>query len=392
MRTPNTKLAIRGRPASLCAVMADSRATAPRLRSLDALRGFDMLWIIGLSEFFIQLAGVTKIGWLETWAVQMDHVAWEGIRVHDLIFPLFMFASGISVPYALKPKLETGTPRGKLLAGIWRRVLVLVLLGLVYNGGLRFAGFSDQRFASVLGQIGIAYGVAVTVFLLTRTWRGRSAWCLGIMVAVTVLQLLIPVPGHGAGVLTPEGSINAWLDQHFLPGRRHEWAPYDPEGVLSVISACALTLGGVLLGGHVRSWEKPSLTAATRLLIAGTALLFVGWVCWHLGYPPIKKIWTTTFNLLAGGICTWLFVVFHLAVDFRPHSNWSFFLQVIGMNSITIYLAEKIVPFHLISEFFFGGVAAHSGNWSQVILTLGVLIIEWLVLYYLWRKNTFLRV
>ena len=372
--------------------MADSRATAPRLRSLDALRGFDMLWIVGLSELFIQLAGVTKIGWLQTWAVQMDHVAWEGIRVHDLIFPLFMFASGISIPYALRPKLEAATPRGKLLAVIWRRALVLALLGIIYNGGLRFAGYSDQRFASVLGQIGIAYGVAATVFLFTHTWKGRAAWCLGIMVAVSVLQLLVPVPGHGAGVLTPEGSINAWFDQRFLPGRPHEWAPYDPEGVLSVISACVLTLGGVLLGDYVRTWEKPSLTAASRMLIAGTAVLFLGWVCWHLGYPPIKKIWTTTFNLLAGGSCTWLFVVFYLAIDFRPHSNWSFFLQVIGMNSITIYMAEKIIPFHLISEFFLGGAAAHSGNWSPVILTLGVLFVEWLLLYYLWCKKTFLRV
>lgn len=372
--------------------MADSRAPAPRLRSLDALRGFDMLWIIGLSELFIQLAGVTKISWLETWAVQMDHVAWEGIHVHDLIFPLFMFASGISIPYALKPKLEAGAPRGSLLRSVLRRVIILILLGIIYNGGLRFAGFSDQRFASVLGQIGIAYGVAATVFLFTRSWKSRTAWCLGIMVAVAVLQLLVPVPGHGAGIFTPEASINAWFDQRFLPGRPHEWAPYDPEGILSVISACALTLGGVLLGDYIRSWEKPSLSAASRLLIVGTAVLFLGWICWHLGYPPIKKIWTTTFNLLAGGICTWLFVVFHLAVDFRPHSNWSFFLQVIGLNSITIYMAEKIVPFHLISEFFLGGVAVRAGNWSQVILTLGVLIIEWLVLYYLWRKKTFLRV
>jgi predicted acyltransferase len=211
-------------------------------------------------------------------------------------------------------------------------------------------------------------------------------------VAVAVLQLWVPVPGHGAGILTPDGSINAWFDQRFLPGRCHEGAPYDPEGVLSVISACALTLGGMLLGDFVRGWEKPSLTAASRMLLAGTAVLFLGWICWHSGYPPIKKIWTTTFNLLAGGICTWLFVVFYLLVDFRPHSNWSFFLQVVGMNSITIYLLERVMPFPEISEFFLGGVAGRAGHWGEVILTVGVLLIEWLILYYLWRKKTFLRV
>jgi predicted acyltransferase len=372
--------------------MADSRATAPRLRSLDALRGFDMLWIIGLSEFFIQLAEITKIGWLQTWAVQMDHVAWEGIRIHDLIFPLFMFASGISIPYALKPKLEAGVSRASLLRTVIRRVIILIVLGILYNGGLKLVGYSEQRFASVLGQIGIAYGVAATVFLFTRSWKGRTAWCLGILIAVAVLQLLVPVPGHGAGVLTPAGSINAWFDQRFLPGRPHEWAPYDPEGVLSVISACALTLGGLLVGDYVRSWEKPSLTAASRILIAGTAVFFLGWIAWHLGYPPIKKIWTSSFNLLAGGICTWLFVVFYLLVDFRPQPNWSFFLQVVGMNSITIYLLERVVSFADISEFFLGGLASKSGHWGPLLITTGILLIEWLVLYFLWKKKTFLRV
>ncbi len=370
--------------------MTASGNAAPRLRSLDALRGFDMLWIVGLAELVHQLAKVSGYGWLQGMAHQLEHVPWEGLRAYDLIFPLFMFAAGMSVPYALLPKLERGESRGMLLLAIWRRALLLVLLGIVYNGGLELK-FATQRYASVLGQIGLAYGIAATVFLFTGTWKARAAWCGGILACIAGLQLLFPVPGHGAGVLTQEGIVNAWVDRMWLPGRLHA-TYFDPEGLLCIVSAAALTLGGVMAGDYVRSWGEPSLTAAGRMLLAGAALLLAGWLCWRLGYPPIKSAWTTTFNLLAGGICLWLFVIFYLLVDFLPESDWSFPLQVVGMNPLTIYLAEKIIPFPAISRFFFGGLARLSGIWGEVVIILGVLLIEWLLLWFLWKKRVFLRV
>ena len=129
-------LAFPADPASLTGVMAETPSPAPRLRSIDALRGFDMLWIVGLAELFHQLAKVTDAGWLAALNVQLEHVEWEGLRAYDLIFPLFMFLSGMSVPYALGSKLERGESRGKLAGGVMKRVALLVLLGIVYNGGL----------------------------------------------------------------------------------------------------------------------------------------------------------------------------------------------------------------------------------------------------------------
>jgi predicted acyltransferase len=370
--------------------MADQPAPAPRLRSLDALRGFDMLWIIGLADLFLQIAKVTKVRWLEAWAIQLEHVPWEGLRAYDLIFPLFMFLSGVAVPYALGKRRERGDSRGALLAGVWKRALILVVLGIVYNGGLKLE-FETQRYASVLGQIGLAYGIAASIYLFTSTWKARAIWCAGILVAIAALQLLFPVPGHGAGVLTPDGIVNAWLDRLLLPGRLHGKV-FDPEGLLCTVSAAALTLGGVLTGEHVKSSGAPSHTTAGRLLVAGAGLLFAGWLCWKFGYPPIKSAWTTTFNLLAGGICVWLFTAFHLFIDFRPQSKWSFPLEVIGMNALTIYLADKIVPFPEISAFFFGGIARRCGAWEETVLIAGILLIEWLLLWFLWKKRVFLRV
>lgn len=370
--------------------MTASGTPAPRLRSLDALRGFDMLWIVGLAELFHQLAKVVDFGWLQAWAHQLEHVEWEGLRAYDLIFPLFMFASGMSVPYALAAKLGRGDSRAGLLLGIWRRALVLVLLGIIYNGGLELK-LATQRYASVLGQIGLAYGIAATLFLFTKSWKSRAAWCGGILVGMAGLQLLFPVPGSGAGVLTPEGVVNAWIDRMWLPGRLHG-VVFDPEGLLCIVSASALTLGGVIAGDYVKSWGEPSHTAATRMLLAGAVALLAGWLCWKAGYPPIKAAWTTTFNLLAGGICLWIFVVFYLLVDFKPQSNWSFPLQVVGMNPLTIYLADRIISFPDISRFFFGGIAGRSGKWEEVVIVLGILLIEWLLLWFLWKKRVFLRV
>lgn len=370
--------------------MAESPFSAPRLRSLDALRGFDMLMIVGFAELFRALAEVTNVGWLNALAVQFHHVDWVGLRAYDLIFPLFMFASGMSVAYAITPKLERGVSRKSLLVSIWKRSLILVLLGVIYNGGLDFE-FATQRYASVLGQIGLAYGIAASVFVTMRTWKAQAVWCGGTLLLIAVLQLLTPVPGYGAGVLTSEGVINAWFDRQFLPGRLHGEV-FDPEGLLCILSASALTLGGVLTGDYVRRWGGPSLSAASRLLMAGAVLIIAGWLCWKAGYPPIKSAWTTTFNLLAGGICVWMFVLFHLLIDFRPAPNWSFPLQVVGMNSLTIYLLEAILPLRTISEFFCGGVARLSGDWGEVVTIIGIIVIEWLLLWFLWKKRAFLRV
>lgn len=371
----------------------DTRALAPavpRLRSLDALRGFDMLWIIGLAELFVHLGLVTDSRLLDAFAEQNKHVPWAGLRMHDLIFPLFMFISGMAVPYALGGRRERGVPLSPLLGGVWRRALILVLLGIVYNKGLEFH-FETQRYASVLGQIGIAYGIAATIYLFTKTWKGRAAWAAGILIGIAALQLLFPVPGVGAGVLTPEGVVNGWFDRGWLPGRLHG-VVFDPEGWLCTISASALTLGGVMTGDYVRSLGGPSYTAASRMLIAGTALLFGGWLCWHFGYPPIKSAWNSTFNLLAAGISIWLFVAFYLLIEFNPYQRLSFPLEVVGMNPLTIYLLEAIVSFPAISKFFFGGIARLCGKWDEVVILLGVLLIEWLLLYFLWRKRAFLRV
>jgi predicted acyltransferase len=194
--------------------------TAPkeRLISLDTLRGFDMAMLLGIGGILIALAELTGWGWMEALATQQHHVEWEGFRFYDLIFPLFMFISGVAIPYAINSKIEKGVARSLLLRKIFIRLLALIGLGLLYNGALS-RGFTNLRYASVLAQIGFGYFFAALICLYTRSMRARIFWLLGIMGAVAVLQLFVPVPGYGAGTFEAGTSINAWLDQRLIPGR-----------------------------------------------------------------------------------------------------------------------------------------------------------------------------
>ncbi|MCK7480205.1 MAG: DUF5009 domain-containing protein [Candidatus Moduliflexus flocculans] len=223
--------------------------TAPsdkRLLSLDALRGFDMFWIIGGDAFFGSLAEVTRWDWARAWAAQLEHVEWAGFHFYDLIFPLFMFISGVAIPFSLLAKAETAADRRPLYLKLVKRALLLVLLGFVYNH-LTDLQFATQRYASVLGQIGLAYLFAALIMLKVRSLKGRLAALVGILAGYAALQLLVPVPGIGAGVLTPEGTINGWIDRLFLPGRLYDKV-FDPEGILCILSATSVTLMGGLAG------------------------------------------------------------------------------------------------------------------------------------------------
>ena len=200
-----------------------------------------------------------------------------------------MFISGVAIPYAITSKREKGVAKIELTKKVFRRMLLLVVFGFVHNSALK-DGFPGMRAASVLAQIGISYFFASLIVLHTSSVKPRIYWLIGILGSITILQLLVPVPGFGAGMLTPEGSINAWIDQHFLPGRLI-YGTYDPEGILCIISATSVTLMGTLAGNILRSKAFSPGKKAAILFFSGMSLLLVALVLSPV-YPVIKKIWT----------------------------------------------------------------------------------------------------
>ena len=360
-----------------------------RLFSLDALRGFDMFWIVGGDVLFRSLGKATDWQWADWWANQLHHVEWAGFHAYDLIFPLFMFIAGAAIPFALTGKLEKGVPRSTLHRKVVKRAVILLVFGIIYNGFFNL-NFSEMRFASVLGQIGLAYLIAGMIVLHTQNFRQRLFWLLGILLGIAAVQHLIPVPGYGAGVLTPEGSINGYIDRHILPGTLYG-GTFDPEGTLSIISAAGITLMGALAGAYLRDKQLTQYRKVIYLASAGVILIVLG-AALHPVYPVIKAAWTTTFNFLAGGICLVLLALFYLILDVWKIRRWSYFFRVIGMNSITIYMGVRIIDFKHTSDFFLNGLASYVGNFEPVVLFLGMILVEWLFLYYLYKNRIFLRV
>ncbi len=360
-----------------------------RLWSLDTLRGFDMFWIIGGDALFRTLADVTGWGWARFGAFQLDHAEWAGFHFYDLIFPLFMFISGVAIPFSLLAKAEGGAPRAGTYGKLFKRALILVLLGIIYNGFLK-TGPAAARYPSVLGQIGLAYLFAGLIMLNVKSLKGRIGAALAILGGYSAVQLLVPVPGIGAGVLTPAGTINGFVDRLLVPGRLYDGV-FDPEGVLCVLSAVSVTLMGGIAGMILRSEKGSAYRKAGILALAGIGLAAAGF---GLGrwYPIIKKAWTATFDMYAAGLSFLLLALFYLVVDVWKLRKGTFVLRVIGLNSITIYLGKRLIDFAYSSDFLFGGLAGRAGAFQPVVLVIGVLVVEWVFLYFLYKKKIFLRV
>ena len=361
------------------------RNVSSRILSIDALRGFDMFWIIGGDALF-QAIG-KRMGW-PVLVEQTEHVSWEGFRFYDLIFPLFLFIVGVVLPYSLAK--YRGKPEGQKAAykRIFRRSGLLIMLGIVYWGNLQH-GIQEFRWLGVLQRIGICYFFAALAVLLLDIRSLVFLW-VGLLLGYWALLAWIPASGFAAGDFTMEGNLVGYVDRLLVPGKFCCYPFGDNEGLLSTIPAIGTTLLGALTGHWLRA--KRSSNAKLMGLLAGAAFcLTVGWVWGHF-FPIIKNLWTSSYVFIAGGYSLLLFAFFYYFIDILGWKHWTFFFVVIGMNPITIYFLQQFVDFDRMSRFFLSGFSRFSPTFEQVILLLGALVAKWLLLLYLYRKGTFLRV
>lgn len=363
-----------------------------RLQSLDALRGFDMLFIMGGGSLFVGLATLFPTPFFQAIAEQMEHVEWNGFHVEDMIFPLFLFIAGISFPFSLEKQREMGMTEMAIYRKIIRRGLTLVLLGCIYNGLLNF-DFEHQRYASVLGRIGLAWMFSALIFVHTKT-KVRMGVVCGILLGYWALLALVPAPdGNGAGAFTMEGCLVGYIDRMLLPGRLH-LTIHDPEGLFSTIPAIATALLGMLTGELIKL-KKESLTETKKvvyLLGGGGCLLVIG-LLWGLFFPINKNLWTSSFVCFVGGLSMILFAVFYYIIDVRNCRKWTLFFTVIGLNSITIYLAQHFIRFSYTSEALFGGLVKSVPEAVQPLVSaIAYIAVCWCFLYFLYRQKIFLKV
>jgi predicted acyltransferase len=366
---------------------------AKRLHSLDALRGFDMFWIMGGEGIFTALAAIT--GWpvFEWWAGQLDHVPWHGFHFYDMIFPLFLFIAGISFPFSLAKRMAVNDSRKSIYKHVISRGLILVLIGIIYNNGVNF-NFADMRYGSVLGRIGLAWMFAALIFMNTKL-TFQIVWLVGILIVYWLLFLLFPA--HDLGATDPfsmEGNLAGYIDRLLLPGKFCCYKFGDSEGILSTIPAISTALLGMLTGQFVSSQylnDKP-LRKVLYMILAAIGLMILGRI-WNLAFPINKYLWSSSFVCFVGGLSLLLFSIFYLIIDVWQYKKWAFFFVVIGMNPVTIYLAGRIINFNSAGIFFFKGLTNLLPDVCGPLMhSLAITITGWVFLYILYRKKIFLKV
>jgi predicted acyltransferase len=318
-------------------------AQAQRIVSVDALRGFNIFWILGADGLVWSLDGILRDkgpvlssagNFLST---QMTHVAWEGFRFYDFIFPLFIFITGVAIVLSL-PQLVEREGKARAYFRVFRRALILYGLGLIFYGGIS-RHWSDIRLLGVLQRIALCYLFASLLFLNLRI-RGLVAALVILLVGYWALMTFVPVPGIGAGSFAPDANLANWIDAHYLPGWKWD-ITRDPEGLLSTLPAIGTCLLGVLAGLLLADPRVPGAQKSLLLIAAGLPLVVAGHL-WGLQFPIVKVLWTSSFVLVAGGYSLILLGVWHQIIDVWGYRRWAMAFVWLGANSITLYFINNV--------------------------------------------------
>ena len=367
-----------------------TKSKSNRLLSIDALRGFDMFFIAGGAAVFLAMQGITGLPWIDAFVLQFKHAPWHGFTFWDLIFPLFLFITGVSMSFSLKIGLERGLSKVTLYKKVAIRMLIMIGLGiLIKNTATPIFDPSQIRFVSVLGRIGVASFIGALLYL-NYSARGQIYWIVGILLSYYAILFLVPVPGYGAGDLSFEGNVVGWIDRSLLPGRLLQ-GTYDELGLLTQFPALCITVFGCL-AGKILQETKNGTDKTLALLAFGVGLVAIGLV-WGLHFPINKKLWSSSFIMLTSGLCFMLMAVFYWLIDVKGYQKWAFFFQVIGLNSLTVYFLYNFIKFGPVSHKLFGGIYAPlPDEWHSVFQALGAWTLIWLFLHILYKNRLFVKI
>lgn len=362
-----------------------------RLESLDALRGFDMIWIMGLAAAVRAFCEQFPCGASSWVALQMKHAPWGGFSFYDLIFPLFLFMTGMTFPFSYASQVRKGLSPTKIHLRMFKRMLLLILLSMVHCGALQFDS-AKYHYVSVLQRIGITGFLAGLTYMHFRP-RVRIAVAAAILVGYWALLMFCPSPlaPEGAGPFAKQGNIVDWLDRCLA---LRSWFGRDPFEIRDIplsFFQVPLALLGMFAADIVRSERMTPSGKSLGIASIGAALLLSGAGLIFTGCDIIKNISTPSFMLVTGGLCMILFAVFHWIIDVKGFAAWSFPLRVVGMNALVAYLMQTVLPIRSMVKFFFGGVASLT-SCPDLVMAAGYCVICWLILYFLHRVKVYVKV
>jgi len=360
-----------------------------RVISVDALRGFDMFWIMGGEGIFMGLDKVfhNKIsGFINE---QLNHVEWFGFHFYDIIMPLFLFLVGVSMVYSFRKRLSTEKSDVALWKHTIKRVIILWLLGMIVQGNLLTYDLNKFHFyANTLQAIAAGYLIATVIILYLPVLHQITA-TLGLLLLYWAVMALIPIGGNTLGAYTPDRNVAQFVDA-FILGRFDDG--YDYTWIVSSLNFGATTMLGVFCGYILQSGVS-KIKKFRNFLIFGALLIVLALVLdiWH---PIIKKLWTSSFVLFSGGICVLLLGAFYLIIDIwnvRKGTKW---MIIIGSNAIFAYVVSHVFGDQLraMADVFINGLVPYIGNWFDTVTYAGGVLILFAALRYMYKNKIYIKI
>lgn len=360
-----------------------------RLASIDVLRGFDMFFLVGVGDILRRLFGAIDAEFTQPIMYQLEHADWIGFTAWDIIMPLFLFTSGLSMPLSFEKQLSKGLTKSELHIKVIKRFLKLFVLGWIVQGNLLDLDLSRFHiYCNTLHAIAFGYLITALIVLNTEKISTRLLWGSGLLVLYWALLMFVPVPGFGSGVLTPEGNLSMYIDElllgNFRDGTQYTW-------ILSNLGFGATVFSGYYAGYVMKQYPDPK-QKLTKLLLLGVALVAAGLLL-SLQMPIIKKIWSPSMVLYSSGICFLLLSFFYWVTDMLKVDSWlirSF--RYLGLNAIAAYLLYTTMGLDMVSENLLRGLQQYTGDFFPMIVSLGQFTLLFLIIKFMYKHKIFLKV
>jgi len=268
----------------------------------------------------------------------LRHAEWHGWTPTDLIFPFFLFIVGVSMTLSFSKQREKGLSERDLHLKVLKRAVLIFAIGLFLNAFPRF-DFATLRIFGVLQRIALAYLFASLVVLRNGP-TGQIRWAGGLLLFYWVVMKAVPVPGFGAGDLSMEGNLAAWLDRTLFG--EHLWQDlYDPEGLLSTIPAIATVLLGVLAGRLIHS-DRDRADITNRLFVWGWGAILAGLIV-SIWFPINKALWSSSYVLFTAGAAMEFLGVCYWLIEVRGIHRWAGTAIDFGMNPLAIFVGSGLL-------------------------------------------------
>ncbi len=357
-----------------------------RVVSIDALRGFDMYWIIGGKPLFLAFLTLF-VNPLPEWVTQQfEHKLWNGFSAEDLIMPLFLFVVGAAMPFSFGKRIAQGQSKCGIYLKILRRVAILWFLGMIYQGNLCKYDLNQLLlFSNTLQAIAVGYAFAAIIMLNLRiTWQ--IATIVVLLAGYWAILSFVPVPGHGKVIIEPRANLALWIEEQLLGHFRKG----DYVWILPSLGFTATVLLGVM-GGHLLRAKTNHSQKVASLVTLGIGSLIAGGI-WGHWLPINKHMWNSPMVLWSGGLCFLLLALFYLLIDVLQWRKWAFFFIVIGVNAITAYMLWRIANFRTVADYLVGSLVPKIGVWGTFLHTLVAFASLWILLWYMRRNKTFIKI